>query len=209
MSEVNRERIEAAVREMLAAIGEDPGRSGLARTPERVADLYAELFSGIGVDPAGALGAIFPAEKTDIVVLRDIRVRSVCEHHLLPFAGVAHVAYLPGDAVVGLSRIASLVEVLAARPQVQENLTAQIVDTLVTVIAPRGALAVLDCTQMCVTARGGKQPDARSITLASRGELADPVRRGEVLTLLGAGADGELPESRFTPDIFLKRNGAK
>ncbi len=197
MADIDRARIEAAVREILAAIGEDTGREGLALTPARVANAYSELFSGIGVDPATALGTPFPAETTDLIVVRDIRVRSVCEHHLLPFYGVAHVAYIPGDTVVGLSHIPHLVEVLAARPQVQENLTAQIVDTLEAAIAPRGAVAVLECTQSCVASRGGRQPDALTVTVASRGELAEPTRRLEVLVLLGADKSGQLPPSRF------------
>lgn len=198
MAEVNRVRIEAAVREILAAIGEDVDRDGLALTPQRVAKAYAELFSGIDVDPVACLGEPFPAETTDMIIVRDIRVRSMCEHHLLPFTGVAHVAYIPGELVVGLSHIPELVEALAARPQVQENLTTQIVDTLAAVVAPRGVLAVLDCRQSCVTSRGLRQPDARALTLASRGDLADPVRRLEVLTLLGADQEGVLPDSRFS-----------
>lgn len=187
MAEVDRERIEAAVREILAAIGEDPAREGLVRTPERVAGAYAELFAGLAVDPADAIGETFPAESTDLVIVRDIRVRSMCEHHLLPFVGLAHVAYVPDTRVVGLSHIPQLVEALAARPQVQENLTAQIVTALEAAVAPRGVLAVLECVQSCVSHRGGRQPDAKAVTVVSAGELADPVRRLEVLTLLGAG----------------------
>lgn len=197
MAEIDRGRIEAAVREILAALGEDAEREGLALTPTRVANAYAEMFSGIGADPVATLGDVFPAETNDVVIVRNIRVRSVCEHHLLPFSGVAHVAYLPGESVVGLSRIPLLVETLAARPQIQENLTAQIVDSLESVISPRGALAVLECTQSCVTARGGRQPDARAVTVATRGELTDSARRLEVLLLLGADATGQLPTSRI------------
>jgi len=182
-------RIEAAVAELLAAIGEDPQREGLQQTPRRVATAYHELFAGIGQDPASALAARsdFPdsAERAgEVVVLRGIEFRSMCEHHLLPFLGVAHVAYLPGDRFAGLGALARAVEVAASRPQLQERLTEDVADALMSGLGARGALVVLDAAHGCVSARGPRQNAARTVTLATRGELADPVRRSEALALM-------------------------
>lgn len=186
---IDRSRIEAAVSELLAAIGEDPTRGGLAETPRRVADAYTELFAGVGVDPAEALErrSDFPdsAERAgEVVVLRGIEFRSVCEHHLLPFFGAAHVAYLPGPRFAGLGALARAVEVAAARPQLQERLTEDIADALERGLAARGALVVLEAAHGCVSARGPRQGTARTVTLAARGELVDPVRRAEALALM-------------------------
>ena len=186
---IDRSRIEAAVSELLAAIGEDPTRGGLAETPRRVADAYTELFAGVGVDPAEALArrSDFPdsAERAgEVVVLRGIEFRSVCEHHLLPFFGAAHVAYLPGPRFAGLGALARAVEVAAARPQLQERLTEDIADALERGLAARGALVVLEAAHGCVSARGPRQGTARTVTLAARGELVDPVRRAEALALM-------------------------
>ncbi len=180
------------MREFLVAIGEDPNREGLRRTPERVAAACEELFAGVGADPRDALGELFPAEHNDLVVVRNIRVHSICEHHLLPFTGLAHVCYLPGADIIGLSHIPQLVEVLASRPQVQETLTADIVSALTQAASPRGALAVLECTHTCVTLRGGTQPDARVVTVSASGELSDPQQRAEALALcqVESGLDG-------------------
>lgn len=191
---VDRDRIERAVREILEAIGEDPDRDGLRRTPARVADAYAEFFVGLDVDPAESLRDSVPLAlaadgspgTSEAVILRDIRFRSVCEHHLLPFVGVAHIAYLPGERVVGLSRIPELVSTLSARPQLQERLTEEIADVLVAGLAPRGALVVLDAVHRCVAARGSRQSDSSTITLASRGELTEPLARAEIMGLIGA-----------------------
>ncbi len=182
-------RIEAAVAELLAAIGDDPQREGLAQTPRRVAEAYREFFAGIGVDPADALvaRADFPdsAERAgEVVVLRGIEFRSICEHHLLPFFGTAHVAYLPGARFAGLGALAKAVEVAAARPQLQERLTEDIADALETGLGARGALVVLEATHGCVSARGPRQGSARTVTLAARGELTDPVRRAETVALI-------------------------
>ena len=189
---VDRERVAAAVREILAAIGVDPGRPGLKSTPQRVADAYAEFFAGVGEDAASPLAhtisiARGPAPDTlpsGAVMLRDIRFRSVCEHHLLPFAGHAHIAYLPGEQVVGLGALPKAVDILAARPQVQERLCAQIADTLASSLDARGVLVVLDAVHECVTMRGGRQTSASTVTVAARGELAEPASRAEIIALL-------------------------
>jgi len=195
---VDRDRVAAAVRELLQAIGEDPGRPGLKTTPERVADLYTELFAGVGEDASAPLAhtisvARGPAPETlpsGAVMLRDIRFRSVCEHHLLPFTGRAHIAYLPGEEVVGLGALPRVVDVLAARPQVQERLGEQIADTIAGSIDTRGVLVVLDAVHQCVTMRGGRQPDASTVTIAARGELAEPAARAEIIALLVGGHGG-------------------
>lgn len=193
---VDRDRVAALVRELLDAIGEDPDRPGLRQTPQRVADAYAEFFAGVGVDAAAPLAHTIsvsrgPAPDTlpsGAVMLRDIRFRSFCEHHLLPFAGHAHIAYLPGEQVVGLGALPRVVEILATRPQVQERLGEQIADTIATVLDARGVLVVLDATHGCVTMRGGRQPDASTVTIAARGELAEPAARAELMVLLGGHA---------------------
>lgn len=180
-------RIEAAVAEIIAAIGEDPARPGLVATPRRVAEAYAEFFSGLDVDPVSHLADSVATEGVgDLVLLRDIAFRSICEHHLLPFTGVAHVAYLPGDRIVGLGRIPQVVETLAARPQLQERLGEQIADAFEAGLAPRGVLVVLDAAHGCVSARGPRQAGSSTVTMASRGALADPVERSGVLAIMGA-----------------------
>lgn len=195
MAEVDVERIARAVREILEAIGENPDRPGLERTPQRVAEAYAEFFGGLAVDPMSHLADSVPVGQTDAglpatsdaVVLRDLDFRSVCEHHLLPFVGRAHVAYLPGDRVVGLGRIPAVVETLANRPQLQERLAEEIADTLAAGLGARGVLVVLDAQHRCVTTRGARQQHSSTITIASRGELADPVARAEIIALIGDG----------------------
>lgn len=190
MTGFDRARIEAAVAEILAAIGEDPSRPGLASTPSRVADAYAEFFAGVGVDASAELGAPVPLEtaEADTVIVRDIAFRSVCEHHLLPFLGVAHVAYLPGESVVGLGRIPRVIEVLAARPQIQERLTEQIADAIEEGAGARGVLVVLDAAHACVTTRGPRQTGSTTVTVAARGAYTDPVARAELIALIGSGA---------------------
>lgn len=189
MTGIDRPRIEAAVAEILAAIGEDPSRPGLLATPSRVADAYEEFFVGLGQDPAEQLGEGVPLEGHDpeTVLLRDIAFRSICEHHLLPFVGVAHVAYLPGERVVGLGRIPRVVETLASRPQLQERLTEEIADTLQHGLDARGVLVILDAQHQCVSARGVRQTESTTVTVASRGELADPVARAGLMALIGRG----------------------
>jgi len=192
---VDRERIAALVRELLEAIGEDPDRPGLRQTPERVADTYADFFAGVGADAAAPLAhtisvARGPAPDTlpsGAVMLRDILFRSVCEHHLLPFRGHAHIAYLPGEQVVGLGALPKVVEILSSRPQVQERLGEQIADAIAASLDTRGVLIVLDATHECVTMRGGRQTDASTVTIAARGELAEPAARAELIALLTAG----------------------
>ncbi|WP_295777682.1 GTP cyclohydrolase I [uncultured Microbacterium sp.] len=189
---VDRDRVAAAVRDILVAIGEDPDRPGLKATPQRVADAYGDFFSGVGQDAAEPLAHTIsvsrgPAPDTlpsGAVLLRDIRFRSVCEHHLLPFAGRAHIAYLPGEQVVGLGALPKVVDVLAARPQVQERLGEQIADTIAAALDARGVLVVLAARHECVTMRGGRQPDAATITIAARGELAEPSARAEIMMLV-------------------------
>ncbi|GAA5091910.1 GTP cyclohydrolase I FolE [Microbacterium yannicii] len=191
---VDRERIAALVRELLEAIGEDPERPGLRQTPERVADAYAEFFAGVGEDAAAPLARTIsvsrgPAPDTlpsGAVMLRDILFRSVCEHHLLPFRGHAHLAYLPGEQVVGLGALPKVVEILSSRPQVQERLGEQIADVIAASLDARGVLVVLEAAHECVTMRGGRQPDASTVTIAARGELAEPAARAELVALIGA-----------------------
>lgn len=191
---VDRERVAALVRELLEAIGEDPERPGLKQTPERVADAYGEFFAGVGEDAAEPLARTIsvsrgPAPDTlpsGAVMLRDILFRSVCEHHLLPFRGHAHLAYLPGEQVVGLGALPKVVEILSSRPQVQERLGEQIADVIAASLDARGVLVVLEATHECVTMRGGRQTDASTVTIAARGELAEPAARAELVALLGA-----------------------
>ncbi|MGH3739044.1 MAG: GTP cyclohydrolase I FolE [Micromonosporaceae bacterium] len=186
-SAVDLPRIEQAVREILIAIGEDPDRDGLRRTPYRVARAYAELFAGLRVDPARVLTTAFEEDHDEMVLVRDIEITSMCEHHLLPFHGVAHVGYIPGDAgkITGLSKLARLVEAYARRPQVQERLTSQIADMLMTRLEPRGAIVVVDCEHMCMSLRGIRKPGARTLTSAVRGIFQrDAKSRSEAMALI-------------------------
>lgn len=188
---VDRERIAAAVRELLSAIGSDPDSPELASTPFRVAEAYAEFFAGVGQDASRLLSDSVPvgADTGELVLVRDIALRSVCEHHLLPFRGRAHVAYRPGAKVVGLSAIPRVVEVLAARPQVQERLGEQIAQTIEEGLAPRGVLVVLEASHGCVADRGVRQTEALAVTVASRGSLGDPAEQAGVFALLGRGIE--------------------
>jgi GTP cyclohydrolase I len=186
---VDIKRIENAVREILIALGEDPERDGLLKTPARVARAYAELFAGLRVDPAKVLKTTFEADHDEFVLVRDIELFSLCEHHLLPFKGVAHVGYLPGDdgRITGLSKLARLVEVFARRPQVQERLTSQIADLLEAQLGARGVIVVLECEHMCMEMRGIRKPGSRTVTSAIRGALkTDPKTRAEALALINA-----------------------
>lgn len=185
---VDRQRVAAAVRELLSAIGEDPDSEVFAETPARVADSYAEFFAGVGVDPLVHLNDTMPVGEDggELVLMRDISLRSVCEHHLLPFRGRAHVAYRPAGRVAGLGAIPRVVETLAARPQLQERLGEQIAETLETGLGARGVLVVLEASHGCVSDRGVRQTDARAVSMASRGVFAQPLERSEVLALLEA-----------------------
>ncbi|GAA1316073.1 GTP cyclohydrolase I [Leucobacter albus] len=188
---VDRGRVARAVRELLVAIGADPDSAELSATPERVAESYAEFFAGVGVDPQQFLADAIPVdgETGELVLMRDIALRSVCEHHLLPFRGLAHVAYRPGERVVGLSALPRVVAALAERPQVQERLGEQIAEALVTGLAPLGVLVVLEATHGCVTDRGVREVGAEAVTIASRGSLAEPAARAEVMALIAPGAE--------------------
>ncbi|MCY1142564.1 GTP cyclohydrolase I FolE [Actinoplanes sp. Pm04-4] len=182
-------RIEKAVREILIAIGEDPDRDGLERTPARVARAYAELFAGLRVDPAEVLKTSFEADHEEMVLVRDIEVMSMCEHHLLPFKGVAHIGYIPGPngRITGLSKLARLVEVYARRPQVQERLTSQIADLLMEKLDARGAIVVLECEHLCMEMRGIRKVGARTVTSAVRGAYqTDAKVRAEAMALINA-----------------------
>lgn len=181
-------RIERAVAEILAAIGEDPNRAGLLGTPRRVAEAYAEFFAGLALDPLESLSDAVEIDGDDLgelVLLRNIEFRSICEHHLLPFTGVAHIAYIPGGKIVGLGRLSQVVDVLSARPQLQERLTEEIAGALETGLRPRGVLVVLDATHGCVTARGVRQARSSTVTLATRGEIDDPAQRAAIVALIG------------------------
>ena len=183
------ERLRAAVVEILEAIGEDPQREGLQRTPERVANMYAEVFAGLREDPDHHLEVQFEAEHDEMVMVRDIPFYSMCEHHLLPFVGKAHVAYVPGDAgkITGLSKLARLVEAYARRPQVQERLTSQVADKLMDVLDPRGALVVVEAEHHCMSMRGVQKPGTLTITSAVRGIFLSDATRAEALQLIGMG----------------------
>lgn len=187
-------RIEAAVAELLAAIGEDPTRPGLQETPRRVAEAYGEFFSGVGEDPLEHLSSATDldaaaGELGDLVLLRDIHFRSTCEHHLLPFTGVAHLAYVPGKRIVGLGSLPRVVDTLSARPQLQERLGEQIADTLEAGLLPKGVLVMLDARHGCVSARGTRQVDSTTVTVASRGTLADSAAQAAVLATIATRAD--------------------
>ena len=178
-------RIENAVREILEAVGEDPDREGLRRTPERVARMYQELFEGLGADPAELLSAKFSETYDELVVLRDIPFNSMCEHHLMPFEGKAHVAYLPDGQVVGISKLARVVDGFAHRPQVQERLTGQIADLLKDKLNAKGVAVVIEATHACMTCRGIKKAGSIMVTSAVRGQCRSDARtRSEVMSLL-------------------------
>ena len=182
-------RLSAAVVEILEAIGEDPQRDGLLRTPERVAKMYEEVFAGLQEDPEHHLEVQFEAEHDEMVMVRDIAFYSMCEHHLLPFVGKAHVAYVPGEAgkITGLSKLARLVEAYARRPQVQERLTSQVADKLMEVLDPRGALVVIEAEHHCMSMRGVQKPGSLTITSAVRGIFLSDATRAEALQLIGMG----------------------
>jgi GTP cyclohydrolase I len=182
---VDAEAIEKAVLQMLIAIGEDPSREGLLETPARVARMYGELFGGLYTDPAEALATGFTQQYDEMVVLRDIAFHSMCEHHLLPFMGKAHVAYLPKGKVVGLSKLARVVEAFALRPQLQERLTQQIADLLMEKLEARGAAVIIEATHTCMTIRGIRKPGAVMVTSAMRGTFkSNLATRTEAITLL-------------------------
>ena len=186
--DIDRARIERAVREILIAIGEDPEREGVLGTPERVADAYAYLFAGLGEDPTRHLEIGFMEEARDMVLVRDISLYSVCEHHLIPFVGKAHVGYAPNGRVVGLSKLARLVEGYARRPQLQEQLTAQIADALYENLGSRGSIVIIEAEHLCMTMRGVQKSGSITVTSAVRGVYEeDEALRAEAMALISRG----------------------
>ena len=181
-------RVVAAVRELLLGIGEDPDRDGLRDTPERVARAYAEMFAGLTQDAEQVLGVTFAIDHEEMVLVKDIEVWSCCEHHLVPFFGVAHVGYIPEEdgRITGLSKMARLVDLFARRPQVQERLTTQIADAMAEHLNPRGVIVVVECEHLCMAMRGVKKPGSRTITSAVRGQLRDATTRAEAMSLIMA-----------------------
>lgn len=187
--DIDQDRIAAAVREILYAVGEDPDREGLRETPARVARSYAEIFAGLGQDPAELLGTTFDISHDEMVLVRDIELWSMCEHHLVPFTGVAHVGYIPAKdgRVTGLSKLARLVDLYAKRPQVQERLTTQVADAIVEHLHARGVIVVIECEHLCMTMRGVRKPGAKTVTSAVRGYLREPATRAEAMALIMGG----------------------
>jgi len=179
----DQKRAENAVRELLIAVGEDPDREGLRDTPARVARSYQEIFAGLWQVPEDVLTTTFDLGHDEMVLVKDIEVTSVCEHHLVPFRGVAHVGYIPSSSgkITGLSKLARLVDVYARRPQVQERLTTQVADSLMRILEPRGVVVVVECEHMCMSMRGIRKPGAKTITSAVRGQLRDPATRAEAM----------------------------
>ncbi len=179
-------RAEAAVRELLIAIGEDPEREGLHETPARVARAYAELTAGLRLTPEDVLTTTFDIGHDEMILVRDIELWSMCEHHLVPFTGVAHVGYIPSESgkITGLSKLARLVDVYAKRPQVQERLTTQVADALMRILEARGVIVVIEAEHLCMTSRGVRKPGSRTITSAVRGSMHAPATRAEAMSLI-------------------------
>ncbi|NMM17855.1 MAG: GTP cyclohydrolase I FolE [Cellulomonas sp.] len=179
-------RVEAAVRELLFGVGEDPDREGLRDTPARVARAFAETFAGLRQGPEDVLTTTFDLGHDEMILVKDIELYSTCEHHLVPFHGVAHVGYIPGEdgRITGLSKLARLVDVFAKRPQVQERLTSQVADALVDHLRPRGVIVVIECEHLCMSMRGVHKPGSRTLTSAVRGQMRDPATRAEAMALV-------------------------
>ncbi len=187
-SPVDLPRIRRAVREILIAVGEDPDREGLLETPDRVARMYAEIFGGIHLDPKVHLAKVFTQKYDELVLVKDIRFESTCEHHLLPFTGLAHVAYIPDGKVVGLSKIPRVIDVLSRRPQLQERLTEELADLLMDELGAKGVAVVMEASHTCMTIRGVRKPGASFVTSALRGACKDrAATRAEVLALINGG----------------------
>jgi GTP cyclohydrolase I len=186
IGEFDEKRAENAVRELLIAIGEDPDREGLLATPGRVARAYKEILSGLWQEPEEVLTTTFDLGHDEMVLVKDIELVSLCEHHLLPFHGVAHVGYIPAvtGKITGLSKLARLVDVYARRPQVQERLTTQVADSLVRILEARGAIVVIEAEHMCMSVRGIRKPGSKTITSAVRGQLRDATTRAEAMSLI-------------------------
>ncbi|MEV0783522.1 GTP cyclohydrolase I FolE [Streptomyces sp. NPDC050423] len=188
IGEFDEKRAAAAVRELLIAVGEDPDREGLRETPGRVARAYKEIFAGLYQAPEDVLTTTFDLGHDEMVLVKDIEVFSTCEHHLVPFHGVAHVGYIPATSgkITGLSKLARLVDVYARRPQVQERLTTQVAESLMKILEPRGVIVVVECEHMCMSMRGIRKPGAKTLTSAVRGQLRDPATRAEAMSLIMA-----------------------
>jgi GTP cyclohydrolase I len=187
IGEFDAAKVEAAIRDLLIAVGEDPDRDGLKRTPERVARSYVEQFAGLYLDPSEVLETTFDEHHEEIVLVKDIEMYSTCEHHLVPFHGVAHVGYIPNEdgRITGLSKLARLVDLYAKRPQVQERLTSQVADALVRRLEPRGAIVVIEAEHLCMSMRGIRKPGARTVTSAVRGMFkSQPSTRAEAMSLI-------------------------
>jgi GTP cyclohydrolase IA len=184
--EYNAEGVAKAIRDLLIAIGENPDRDGLNSTPDRVARSYAEIFGGLQQTAEEVLTTTFDLGHDELVLVKDIELYSTCEHHLLPFHGVAHVGYLPNDSgrITGLSKLARLVDVFARRPQVQERLTTQVADSLMRILEPLGAIVVIEAEHMCMAVRGVRKPGAKTVTSAVRGSLLQPATRAEAMSLI-------------------------
>ncbi len=179
------DRIQNAVRDVLVAIGEDPQREGLVDTPRRIAEMYGELFAGIGKDPASVLTAAFSEDYDETVILRDVPFHSICEHHFLPFFGTAQIAYIPTGRVAGASKLARALDILASRPQIQERLTGQLADTLYDALQPQGAAVIISAEHLCMSIRGARKPGSKIVTVASRGSLrTQAAERQDILALL-------------------------
>lgn len=177
-------RAERAITELLLALGEDPSRDGLQDTPARVARAFAENFAGLWQSPQDVLSTTFDIGHEELVIVKDIEVFSHCEHHLTPFHGVAHVGYIPSGRITGLSKIARLVDLFARRPQVQERMTTQIADALVEILKPAGVIVIVECEHLCMSMRGVRKAEARTVTSAVRGILRDPATRAEAISLI-------------------------
>ncbi len=180
------DRVEAAVRELLIGIGENPDRDGLRDTPGRVARAYAETFAGLRMRAEDVLTTTFDIGHDELILVKDIEVWSMCEHHLVPFNGVAHVGYIPSSEgrITGLSKLARLVDVFARRPQVQERLTTQVADSLMRILKPRGVIVIFECEHLCMTMRGVRKGGSKTVTSAVRGQLRDPATRAEAMSLI-------------------------
>ncbi|BAQ10808.1 GTP cyclohydrolase I [Bacillus sp. OxB-1] len=186
MQEFDQQKIEVAVKMILEAIGEDPDREGLLETPKRVAKMYAEVFEGMGKDPKEYFKTVFHENHDEVVLVKDIPFHSMCEHHLVPFFGLAHVAYIPRDGVVaGLSKLARAVETTAKRPQLQERITSTVADAMMDMLNPYGVYVVIEAEHMCMTMRGIKKPGSKTVTTVARGVYEhDEVKRAEILSLI-------------------------
>jgi GTP cyclohydrolase I len=184
LHEYDHERAERAVKELLLAIGENPEREGLKDTPARVARAFKENFAGLWQSPEDVLTTTFDIGHEELVIIRDIEVFSHCEHHLTPFHGVAHVGYIPSGKITGLSKVARLVDLFARRPQVQERLTSQIADAMVEILDAAGVIVIIDCEHMCMSMRGVRKSEARTVTSAVRGILRDAATRAEAISLI-------------------------